>query len=64
VGAFSRAFVPARRKLYGELLRKLRPLQQELNALIQSNREIVERQTPLRMIANVARAGTTCSPPR
>jgi signal transduction histidine kinase len=55
-------------KLEGELPDEIRPLQQELNALIQSNREIVERarthvgnlahalKTPLSVISNEARA--------
>ena len=54
-------------KLEGELPYEIRPLQQELNALIQSNREIVERarthvgnlahalKTPLSVISNEAR---------
>ncbi len=54
-------------KLEGELPVEIRPLQQELNALIQSNREIVERarthvgnlahalKTPLSVISNEAR---------
>ena len=54
-------------KLEGELPDEIRPLQQELNALIQSNREIVERarthvgnlahalKTPLSVITNEAR---------
>ena len=54
-------------KLEGELPTEIRPLQQELNALIQSNREIVERarthvgnlahalKTPLSVITNEAR---------
>jgi signal transduction histidine kinase len=54
-------------KLEGELPDEIRPLQQELNALIQSNREIVERarthvgnlahalKTPLSVISNEAR---------
>ncbi len=54
-------------KLEGELPYEIRPLQQELNALIQSNREIVDRarthvgnlahalKTPLSVIANEAR---------
>jgi signal transduction histidine kinase len=54
-------------KLEGRLPDEIRPLQQELNALIQSNREIVERarthvgnlahalKTPLSVIANEAR---------
>ncbi len=55
-------------KLEGELPDEIRPLQQELNALIQSNREIVDRarthvgnlahalKTPLSVITNEARA--------
>jgi signal transduction histidine kinase len=55
-------------KLEGELPKEIRPLQQELNALIQSNREIVDRarthvgnlahalKTPLSVISNEARA--------
>jgi signal transduction histidine kinase len=55
-------------KLEGELPLEIKPLQQELNALIQSNREIVERarthvgnlahalKTPLSVIGNEARA--------
>ena len=55
-------------KLEGELPYEIRPLQQELNALIQSNREIVDRarthvgnlahalKTPLSVISNEARA--------
>jgi signal transduction histidine kinase len=55
-------------QLQGEQPEEIRPLQQELNALIQSNREIVERarthvgnlahalKTPLSVIANEARA--------
>ncbi|MBM3543977.1 MAG: HAMP domain-containing protein [Alphaproteobacteria bacterium] len=55
-------------KLEGELPDEIRPLQQELNALIQSNREIVERarmhvgnlahalKTPLSVIRNEAQA--------
>jgi signal transduction histidine kinase len=55
-------------KLEGELPDEIRPLQQELNALIHSNREIVERarthvgnlahalKTPLSVISNEARA--------
>jgi signal transduction histidine kinase len=54
-------------KLEGQLPDEIRPLQQELNALIQSNREIVERarthvgnlahalKTPLSVISNEAR---------
>jgi signal transduction histidine kinase len=54
-------------QLEGELPDEIRPLQQELNALIQSNREIVERarthvgnlahalKTPLSVISNEAR---------
>ncbi|HAN64051.1 MAG TPA: hypothetical protein DCQ79_09375 [Rhizobiales bacterium] len=54
-------------KLEGELPVEIRPLQQELNALIQSNREIVDRarthvgnlahalKTPLSVISNEAR---------
>jgi signal transduction histidine kinase len=54
-------------KLEGELPYEIRPLQQELNALIQSNREIVDRarthvgnlahalKTPLSVISNEAR---------
>ena len=54
-------------RLEGELPDEIRPLQQELNALIQSNREIVERarthvgnlahalKTPLSVITNEAR---------
>jgi signal transduction histidine kinase len=54
-------------RLEGELPTEIRPLQQELNALIQSNREIVERarthvgnlahalKTPLSVITNEAR---------
>ena len=54
-------------KLEGELPLEIKPLQQELNALIQSNREIVERarthvgnlahalKTPLSVISNEAR---------
>jgi signal transduction histidine kinase len=54
-------------RLEGEQPEEIRPLQQELNALIQSNREIVERarthvgnlahalKTPLSVIANEAR---------
>ncbi|MGE3529625.1 MAG: ATP-binding protein [Methyloceanibacter sp.] len=54
-------------KLVGELPLEIEPLQQELNALIQSNREIVERarthvgnlahalKTPLSVISNEAR---------
>jgi signal transduction histidine kinase len=54
-------------RLEGELPYEIRPLQQELNALIQSNREIVDRarthvgnlahalKTPLSVIANEAR---------
>jgi signal transduction histidine kinase len=54
-------------QLEGELPYEIRPLQQELNALIQSNREIVDRarthvgnlahalKTPLSVIANEAR---------
>ena len=54
-------------RLEGELPIEIRPLQQELNALIQSNREIVDRarthvgnlahalKTPLSVIANEAR---------
>ncbi len=54
-------------QLEGELPYEIRPLQQELNALIQSNREIVERarthvgnlahalKTPLSVISNEAR---------
>jgi signal transduction histidine kinase len=55
-------------QLEGELPEEIRPLQQELNALIQSNREIVDRarthvgnlahalKTPLSVISNEARA--------
>jgi signal transduction histidine kinase len=55
-------------KLEGELPYEIRPLQQELNALIQSNREIVDRarthvgnlahalKTPLSVISNEARS--------
>jgi signal transduction histidine kinase len=55
-------------QLEGELPEEIRPLQQELNALIQSNREIVDRarthvgnlahalKTPLTVISNEARA--------
>ncbi len=55
-------------KLEGELPLEIKPLQQELNALIQSNREIVDRarthvgnlahalKTPLSVISNEARA--------
>jgi signal transduction histidine kinase len=55
-------------KLEGQLPEEIRPLQQELNALIQSNREIVDRarthvgnlahalKTPLSVISNEARA--------
>lgn len=55
-------------KLEGELPLEIKPLQHELNALIQSNREIVERarthvgnlahalKTPLSVISNEARA--------
>jgi signal transduction histidine kinase len=55
-------------ELQGEQPEEIRPLQQELNALIQSNREIVERarthvgnlahalKTPLSVIGNEARA--------
>ena len=55
-------------KLEGELPYEIRPLQQELNKLIQSNREIVDRarthvgnlahalKTPLSVISNEARA--------
>jgi signal transduction histidine kinase len=55
-------------QLEGELPYEIRPLQQELNALIQSNREIVDRarthvgnlahalKTPLSVISNEARA--------
>lgn len=55
-------------KLEGELPEEIRPLQQELNALIQSNREIVDRarthvgnlahalKTPLSVIRNEARS--------
>jgi signal transduction histidine kinase len=55
-------------KLEGELPDEIRPLQQELNALLHSNREIVERarthvgnlahalKTPLSVITNEARA--------
>jgi signal transduction histidine kinase len=54
-------------RLEGELPEEIRPLQQELNALIQSNREIVDRarthvgnlahalKTPLSVISNEAR---------
>jgi signal transduction histidine kinase len=54
-------------KLEGQLPDEIRPLQQELNALIQSNRDVVERarthvgnlahalKTPLSVIANEAR---------
>jgi signal transduction histidine kinase len=55
-------------RLEGEQPEEIRPLQQELNALIQSNREVVERarthvgnlahalKTPLSVISNEARA--------
>jgi signal transduction histidine kinase len=55
-------------KLEGQLPEEIRPLQRELNALIQSNREIVDRarthvgnlahalKTPLSVISNEARA--------
>ncbi len=41
-------------KLEGELPYEIRPLQQELNALIQSNRELVERPRP--HVGNLAQA--------